>query len=121
MSQGEVLNISPFVVWAVALSQILSFGLTIWNLMASGGRANARRLDEHGKRIDEHDLRMAKVEQSVGSLPVAQDMHELQLAMEALKGELREMRAFIDGNNKVMARLEKVVERQEQFLLEAKR
>lgn len=109
------------ILWAAGLSTLVSFCSVIWTIFSGPSRRNASRLDDHGKRLDDHDLRLAKAEQKVETLPALQDMHELQLVMEGLKGELREMRAFIDGNNKVMARLEKVVERQEQFLLEQKK
>ena len=41
--EAEVLNISPLVVWAIALSQLLTFGLTIWNMLSSGARAKMSR------------------------------------------------------------------------------
>lgn len=41
--EGDVLNISPLVVWVIALSQLMTFGLTVWNLVSSGSRANARQ------------------------------------------------------------------------------
>jgi hypothetical protein len=116
--QEEVLNISPIVVWVVALSQLLTFGLTIWGLMSSGSRANAKRIEDHGKRIDDHGLRINGLEQGQRAMPSKDDMHELELAMEQLKGEMKTMSAVMTGNQQIMERLEIVVARQESHLLE---
>lgn len=116
--EGEVLNISPVVVWVVALSQLLTFGLTIWNLMASGSRANAKKIEDHGRRLDDHGLRINGLEQGQRGLPSKDDMHELELAMEQLKGEMKTMSAVMTGNQAIMERLETIVARQESHLLD---
>lgn len=114
---GQVLNISPVVVWVVALSQLLTFGLTIWGLMASGSRANAKKIEEHGKRIDRHDLRLSSVEQSIKDSPTKDDMQKLSLAMEAMRGDIKVMRAELEGGMAIMERLEAIVSRHENHLL----
>ncbi|ETD85736.1 DUF2730 family protein [Rhodobacter capsulatus] len=115
---GEVLNISPIVVWAVALSQLLTFGLTIWNLMASGSRANAKRLAEQAAVLDAHNLRITGLETGRSQLPSNKDLHELELAMEQLKGDIRAMTAAMTGQSAIMERLEQIVARHEQHLLD---
>lgn len=116
--QGEVLNISPLIVWAVALSQLLTFGLTIWNLLASGSRTNAKTLADHAKSLGEHHLRLASLEQKQTQLPSANDLHALELTMEQLKGEMRAMTATMQGQTGIMERLELIVGRHEQHLLD---
>jgi hypothetical protein len=116
---GEVLNISPVVAWVVALNMLLTFALTIWNLMASGSRANTKRLDAHTEQLHQHDARISAVEQGQGSLPSLKDMHELELAMERLKGEMKSMSQVMAGNVAIMERLEAIVSRHEAHLLEA--
>lgn len=118
---GEILNISPAVVWVIALSQLLTFALTIWNIMASGSRANARRLDDHDKVLVEHGQRLRGVEQSQGASPTTTDMHGVGLALEGLRGEMKAMRAEMQGNLEIMKRVEAVVGRHENFLLEGAR
>lgn len=114
---GQVLNISPIVVWVVALSQLLTFGLTIWGLMASGSRANAKKIEEHGKRLDGQDLRLASVEQTVATLPTKDDVSRLLLSMEQVRGEVGVMRAEMEGTTAIMSRLENIVSRHENHLL----
>lgn len=114
----EVLNISPFVVWVIALSQLLTFGLTVWNLMASGSRANASSIKANRAVIDHHALRLGALEQALADTPGRKDMHDLHLALSEMRGDLKEMRATMRGNNEVMRRLETIVSRHEDHLLD---
>ena len=115
--EGQVLNISPIVVWVVALSQLLTFGLTIWGLMASGSRANARKIEDHAKRLDGHDLRLSGVEQTVASMPTKDDLSKVFLAIEQMRGDVNVMRAEMEGAGAIMSRLENIVSRHENHLL----
>lgn len=115
--QGQVLDIAPIVIWVVALSQLLTMGLTIWGLMASGSRANARRIDDHAKQLHGHDMRLNSVEQTVQSAPTRDDMQKIALAMEAIRGDLKVMRAELEGSMAIMERLEAIVSRHENHLL----
>ena len=108
----EVLDISPAVVWVIALTQLLTFGLTIWNLLSSPSRTN-------GKRLDVIDGRVQAVEQTQRSGPTKDDLHGLELALGDLKGEMKAMRAAMDGNSKIMERLETIVSRHEDHLLKS--
>ena len=118
MMEGQVLNISPVVVWVVALSQLLTFGLTIWGLMASGSRANSKKLEEHGRTLDGHGLRLSSVEQTIKDAPTKVDMQSIALAMEAMRGDVKVMRAEMEGNMAIMERLEAIVSRHENHLLD---
>lgn len=115
--EGQALNISPIVIWVVALSQLLTFGLTVWGLMASGSRANAKKLEEHAKRIERHDLRLNSVEQTVKDGPTRTEMQSIALAMEAMRGDVKVMRAELEGSMAIMERLEAIVSRHENHLL----
>lgn len=115
--EGQVLNISPVVVWVVALSQLLTFGLTIWGLMASGSRANAKKIEEHGKRLDGQDLRLSSVEQTVAGSPTKDDLAKVLLSLETMRGDIKVMRAEMEGAMEIMTRLESIVSRHENHLL----
>lgn len=86
--EAEVLNISPVIVWVVALSQLLTFGLTVWNLIASGSRANARTLETHGDALRGLDTRLNAVELSLGAIPTRKDFHDLDKQMTELRGTM---------------------------------
>lgn len=84
----EVLNINPVIVWVVALSQLLTFGLTVWNLLASGSRANTRTLETHGEALRGLDARLNRVELSMGEIPQRKDFHDLDKQMTELRGAM---------------------------------
>lgn len=113
MSGGD-LDLAPVIVWASALALLLSLGTTIWNLLNSGAKRNALRLDNHSTRLTEHDHRIAAIEQTLRGVPGQTDFHALQLSLSEMRGDLREMRA-------IMGRMETIVTRHEDHLLEGKR
>ncbi|MDO5704051.1 MAG: DUF2730 family protein [Paracoccus sp. (in: a-proteobacteria)] len=82
------LNISPFVVWAVAGSQILTFGLTVWNMLASGSRRNAQTLETHGRTLRGLEERMSAVEMAMREIPSRRDFHDLDKQMTELRGAM---------------------------------
>jgi len=107
----DALTLSPLIAWVGALSLMLNFGLSLWGLLASGSRANKTRLDDHDARLARHDTRLSGVEQALRALPAKDDLHGLQLALTELRGEMRETRA-------IMGRLEDIVTRHEDHLLQ---
>lgn len=121
-------SVQTLVLWAMALLAIINVGTLIWNIISSPARAAAKAIsdvsdhvDSLGKRADGHDLRLAALEQTQRALPSAGDLHELELAMAELKGEMKTMSAVIRGQSDIMQRLENIVGRHEQHLLEGKR
>ena len=45
-------------------------------------------------------------------------MHQLHLAMKEMQGEMKTTAAVMEGNNKIMSRLEDIVARHENHLLD---
>lgn len=70
------------------------------------------------KRMDRHDLRISGVEQTLKTMPGKDDMHQLQLQLAEVVGSMRELRAVMDGNANVMGRIETIVSRHEEHLLD---
>lgn len=100
----------------ISLTLIASLvaGLVAWLRSRLGGMdARAQLLAD---RQDRHENRIVTIEQAVQSLPGRDDMHALQIAMSEMRGDLREMRASMDGNKAIMARLEAIVTRQDEYL-----
>lgn len=114
----EVLVLDPILLWVGALSVMLSFAATIWGLISSPSKANAERLKHVAERLDGHDLRLSGVEQSLRAMPSKDDMHGLQLSLTGMDGKLLEMKAVMEGNNRIMERLEAIVTRHEEHLLQ---
>lgn len=107
----------------------LPFLLTIGTLVYTWWRTRDRNVEDRFKGVDErfklgsermdrHDARLASMEQTLRGLPAKQDMHDLQISITELKGDLKTMSAIIDGRNRLMERLETIVERHEDHLLD---
>jgi hypothetical protein len=114
-------SVQSLVLWGVAFLTFINLGSLIWTIFSSPAKAAGRRIDDLNGRADQHDLRLAALEQSQRALPSAGDLHELELAMAELKGEMKTMSAVIRGQSDIMQRLENIVGRHEQHLLEGKR
>lgn len=75
------------------------------------------RIDVAGERLDRHEGRLSLAEQNLQSLPAKNDLHKIELAIERMGGDMREMRASMSGQQQIMSRLETVVTRQEDHLM----
>ncbi|ANT39895.1 hypothetical protein RGUI_0825 [Rhodovulum sp. P5] len=129
-------EVAEIVVWVSGGSSALALGTTVWNLLMSGSRANGRRIDavesaaaerhsqieerfrQGSRRMDDLTRRTDALEGTVRQLPGKDDIHAVQLEMAKISGALGEMRAVMDGSNKIMARLEAIVSRHEDHLLD---
>ena len=110
-------SIQVLILWALGLSTLINFGTVIWNIFSGPSKRNAVALEGHGKRLDDHDMRINGMEQSQRALPTSDDLHTLEIAMERLKGEIKTMSAVMSGQSDIMQRLEAIVSRHENHLL----
>lgn len=76
------------------------------------------RFKTGSERMDRHDNRITVLEQAITVMPDKDDMHRLQLEMVKMTGSLGQMQAVMEGNAKIMERLETIVSRHEDHLLE---
>ena len=106
---GQILNISPAVVWVIALSQLLTFALTIWGLVSSGSRANSKRLDDHADRLQSHGDRLAALEIATREMPKRKDFHDLDLRMTKLQGAMEVLTERLKPIEAISERLQEVL------------
>lgn len=108
----------------VNLALIVSIGGALIGLIIRTFRAHTARIDEVEVAADEacekvmnlcrdHAHRLGTLETHVLSLPKIADFHALQLSISELRGDMRETRS-------VQARLETVVQRVEDHLVNLK-
>lgn len=69
-------------------------------------------------RMDRHDLRIQSLEHKVAAMPAREDLHQLQLHLVEMSGDMKEMRAALEANGRLMGRIEAVVTRHEDHLLD---
>lgn len=76
------------------------------------------RLNTGSKRMDTLELRAQATELALGNMPNKDDMHSLQLMLAEMGGEMKAIGAHIGAQRDVMRRLETVVTRHEDHLLD---
>lgn len=114
-------SVQTLVLWAMAALTLVNLASILWTIFSSPAKAAAKRVDELAGRTDAQEFRIVSLEQAQRALPSSTDLHELELAMSELKGEMKAMSAVIRGQSDIMVRLEGIVGRHEQHLLEGKR
>jgi small-conductance mechanosensitive channel len=133
--EGEGLmqvDLSTWMAVGGALALLISLGTSIWTIFSGPAKAQAKRHDEAVKatddrfaegraRMDRHDQRISRLEQSHEAMPTKDDMHKVLLAVQDMKGRLDVMGAQMGGQKDIMERLETIVSRHEEHLLGGKR
>ncbi|RJE87123.1 DUF2730 family protein [Paracoccus onubensis] len=76
-----------------------------------------KRIDDCNDRLDRQEVRLGSVQQTLQTMPGKDEMHGLSMSISEMRGEMREMRAVMEGNNRIMERLETIVTRHEDHLL----
>lgn len=115
MTPVPVFDLGPLLALVLA-------GLNIMNILYTWWRTRNQNVETrfatNSERMDRHDQRLASVEQSLRSLPVKDDLHNLNLTIEGLRGDVRELRAAQTASADASRRQDTVLGRVEQFLLE---
>jgi len=121
----QTMDIAPLIIWAAGITTLLNFANIAWSIFSGPTRKlterlakNEARLLETERRTERHANQIAGLNQTVGSMPGHAALHQLELTLASMGGDLREMRAVMEGNAKVMQRLELVVTRHEDHLLD---
>lgn len=105
------MDIAPLIYWAAGIVTLLNLANMIWMIMSGPTKKLGERIDVHGSRLTGHDERLSRLEQAMTATPVKDDLHGVQLALSEMRGDLREMRA-------IMGRMETIVTRHEDHLLD---
>lgn len=102
----------------VSVSVVLSVIVFAFSWYRTRDNKLTARLKAGSDRMDRHETRINQIEHSMTALPDKEDLHALQLEMVRQTGSLAEMSATFRGSKEVMERLEIVVNRHEDHLLE---
>ncbi len=100
-----------------AVSFLFSVGAVVYAWIATRRTNVEERFKAGSDRMDRHETRINSLEQSVKALPTKEDMHQIELGLARLNGAMGRMEAVLEGNQKIMGRLETVVVRHEDHLL----
>lgn len=97
---------------------IMTIGVGVYVFFATRRHDVDALFKEGSKKFTALELRVELLEQAVAALPNKDSLHDMQLEMVRQTGSLNEMRAVMEGNAKIMARLESIVSRHEDHLLD---
>lgn len=101
--------------------KLSSFGLSlsaiVWTFFATRQKDTDKRFKEGSERMDRHDNRLLALEQTIKVMPGKDDLHAVQIELTRMSGTMETMSAIMEGNQKIMMRLENIVGRHEDHLL----
>ena len=101
-----------------ALSVILPALAALYTFVATRRKDLDSKLIDGHKRMDRHESRISRIEQTIHDMPGKDDMYALQIELVKQTGAMEKMAAVMEGNAKITARLETIVTRHEQHLLD---
>ncbi|WP_313350521.1 DUF2730 family protein [Paracoccus sp. (in: a-proteobacteria)] len=101
----------------VTVGVIVTVALAVVGWIQQRSKTIDKRIDGCHGRIDRHENRLTAVESSLRELPGKEDLHGLSLSMAEMRGDMRELRASMDGHRQILSRVESVVSRQEDHLM----
>lgn len=109
----ELLSTQDYLTWALAL---IAFGTTIWNWLMSGARANAKAIKVLETSATEAKQRIRDLENTVATMPGKDDMHQLQLQLSTMSGDMKALLVGMDAVKESQDRLHSIVSRHEDHL-----
>lgn len=113
----EETTVQVLIVWALALSTLINFGTVIWNIFSGPSKKNGARLDAMAITLTSLEQRILASEQAQRALPSKDDIHELELSMERLKGEMKTLGQAMTTHSDNANRVEAILTRHEEHLL----
>lgn len=113
----EQLSMQAVIVWAAGISTIANTIMLLWNVFSGPSRQNGTKLEALSADLSSLKQKVSAVEQVQQTLPSKDDIHELEVAMVGLRGELATMVEKLSGYAGIMHRVEATVRRHEDHFL----
>ncbi|AZV77902.1 DUF2730 family protein [Parasedimentitalea marina] len=79
-----------------------------------------KRFHTGSKRMDEHDLKIQKLEQEVRTLPSKNEFHDLNIGIERMNGNVKAILTQMESLSASQDRVERTVGAHEKFLRDLK-
>jgi len=95
---------------------VLSLMAWVYAFIATRRKDLDRKLEEGRARMDRHAARLDRLDQTVQTMPGKDETHRLHVLMVEMAGDMKAMRASMDGMHLSMARTEEIVGRHEDHL-----
>lgn len=96
---GEVMDIAPLMQWLGVLMAFLALGTSVWGIFSAPSRKNGERLAAFEKELTAevallrqghaiNEAALLRLRDRVDGLPNIGAMHELQLSMSRMEGQI---------------------------------
>lgn len=102
--------------WVKLLSFLLSVCAIIYTFFATRRKDVDEKFEALNQRQNRHDERLSRTEQTLQSMPGKEDTHKLEMMMAEMAGDMKAMRATMDGMSDSLSRTEDIVSRHEDHL-----
>lgn len=107
--------------WTVSIPVLISLATIVYAHLRTRRTDVDDRFKLGSDRMDRHERRIQSIEQQIAAMPGKDDIHVLHLDIAKISGSLGRMEAVMEGNAKIMQRLETIVSRHEDHLLSGSR
>lgn len=102
----------------ITVSLVMSVAVMVFTWFRTRRQDVDERFKAGSDRMRALEARTAALEQTVDTLPGKDELHKIELHMERLAGEMKAMATSQRGTNDILRRLESIVSRHEDHLLE---
>ncbi len=117
------LDLAPLMSWIVAGMTIINFGILMQGLLSSGEKklelrlTNTEaeiegRLDKLEETAKKHDRRIQTVEAEIKHLPTKESVHQLQVDLTDMKGQMMSMAKTSEATERATRRVEEFLLRE---------
>lgn len=123
----EVVDANAVAFWAGLALTLLTLGGVVYRWVTAGQRRNDAQLEDHAKQLEtyagqlsEMGSQIGRIEQQITSMPGRESLHSVELKLAQMAGDMREIAAHMGGQKEILGRLESIVSRHEDHLLDGK-
>lgn len=103
--------------WLKVASFIISIGAMVYAWFSSRRNNVDKHMADTDEKVRTLQGQVRELKSTVAGLPAKEDLHGIQLQLAHQSGAMNEIKAILDGNAKIMGRLEDIVRRHEDHLL----
>ena len=102
----------------ITVSLVMSVAVMVFTWFRTRRQDVDERFKAGSDRMRAMEAQLAALQQTVDAMPGKDDLHRIELHMERMTGEMKAMSASQRGTNDILRRLESIVSRHEDHLLE---
>ena len=107
--------------WTISVPVLISIFGIVFTILRTRRSDVDERFKSGSERMDRFDRRIQSLEERAASAPGKDELHRIELQIATMAGAMGRVEATMEGNAKIMMRLETIVSRHEDHLLGARK